>query len=190
MEQHLLNILPIVFLCTVKLLKIQACQNQKKKNIFQWYSCTDILLIWRNCSPHERTCTHKPTHTRTVKVDGPAIGPDSTVLYRHGTQTTLRLDELLGEQMTTVVGFNTSEGSITGRKTAAVSLEDFLFLSQPWESVMKKKTGVFPLAASTPDQTVPLFHHILRPRANRLFMIKNALVSASLMWLFAVSYDS
>lgn len=61
---------------------------------------------------HVHTQTH--THTLTAKVNGPTIGPDSTVLYCHRTETTLRLD-LLGEQMTTAVGFNTSETSRDGK---------------------------------------------------------------------------
>lgn len=102
-ELRLLNILLIIFLCTVKLLKIQASQNQK--NIFQWLSCTN-KYCWsgENCPPHERTCTqHSNTQTHThalvnVKVNGPAIGPDSTALYHHRTETTLRLDDLLGSR--------------------------------------------------------------------------------------------
>lgn len=135
------------------------------KNTLQWYSCNDILLIWRNCWPHEHTCTHTPTHTLfTVKVNGSAIGPDSTVLYYHGTLTTVRLD-LLGKQMSTAVGLNTSKRPITGQKTAAASVEDVGLWSQPnlWCKNRCMSLAAYGVHSKT-WKTVPVLHHILWPR--------------------------
>lgn len=143
------------------------------KNTLQWYSCTDILLIWRNCWPHEHTCTHKPTHTHTlftVKVNGSAKGPDSTLLYYHGTLRTVRLD-LLGEHMSTAAGFNTSKRPITGQKTAAASVED-VGLGCLWSALQSLKN----CAGVTP--------HSVTKRFKSFFLGKNALVSASPTWIF------
>lgn len=76
-----------------------------------------------------RAHTNPHAHTLTVKVNGPAIRPDSTVLYYHGTETTLRLD-LLWEQMTTAVSTHLKEKSQDG-KLLLVCLEDFRLLAQP-----------------------------------------------------------
>lgn len=57
-----------------------------------------------------------------MKVNEPAMGPD----------TTLRLDRLLGDQVTTDGIFSASEGSVAGGRTAAVGLVAyFSFLHTP-----------------------------------------------------------
>ncbi len=67
-----------------------------------------------NARAHTNPHTNPHTHTHTVKGNGPAMRPGSTVLYYHKTHTTLRRDDLLGEKWITAVGFNTSERSMTG----------------------------------------------------------------------------
>lgn len=78
----------------------------------------------------------------TVKVNGPAKRPDSTVLYYHRTETTLRLDDLLGEQWITAVGFNTSKRSIKGCKMAAASFSRILYFCH--NVTCDVKAGGFP----------------------------------------------
>lgn len=63
MKHHLLNDILKFLPCTVKLLKIQACQDQNKT------SSSDItvaIYCWSgNCSPRDHACTHSYTHTHT-----------------------------------------------------------------------------------------------------------------------------
>lgn len=132
--------------------------------------------------------THTQTHTHAlvnVKVNGPAIGPDSTALYHHKTETTLRLDDLLGEQMTTAVGFNTSwHDSSQDTKPLLWAWKCLYVCHNP---VCDGKAGVsFWLLMEwtpEPDQTAPEVHHILWVIEVLVQVIMFPMSPASQMWL-------
>ena len=168
-EHRLLNILLIIFLCTVKLLKIQASLNQKKKkkkSSSDWAVPINIADLEKTVH-HMNARAHTYSHTHTlvnVKVNGPAIGPDSTALYHHRTGNNIKTwrsprgaDDHSCRLQHVLTRF------ITGHKTAAVSVEEFVRLSQH-QSVMAKQVFLFDCSQSAHQnlterhQKFPMFH--------------------------------